>query len=317
MIKNLIKTLVSLAGRDDATTGELAPSLPQAEAELSAAREAQATAEADYKANLLTADDVAMRRLVEARSDAGVRVDRAIALVEALRERLVVAEAREAEVARMVAYEAAVAEADAARHALAERYPVLARELVRLMETVARAELTVGRVNADLPQGAAAIERVEASVRDVPAVPERIVSEIPVERWVDEGRVMPGPFPQDLVRETERGRGIIRNNSLQISGQTQVELRPFTEQRFYAALGRRWANDLARGLALPGLRADEPDLWRPAEGMIRPAEVLHRIAASRSAEPTLAPRAEVKVRLVPDADARPVKRIERGLAARA
>ncbi len=70
MIKAL-RSIFNLAIRDDAVASELAPSLPVAEAELAAAREAQAAAEAAYRAQLLTADEAALRRLVEARTDAG------------------------------------------------------------------------------------------------------------------------------------------------------------------------------------------------------------------------------------------------------
>lgn len=164
-----LKGLLGLATREDATVAELAPSLPVAEAELTAAGEAQAAAEASYRAALLTADDVRPLQLDAARREAAVRIDRATALVDALRQRLAAAEAREAEAARVQRYQAAQQQADDAAAALAEMYPTLARTLVDLLEGVTRAEIEVRAVNKDLPRGMERIPAVERRVRDIPS----------------------------------------------------------------------------------------------------------------------------------------------------
>jgi len=296
MIRTL-KNLIGLAARTDAPAAELAPSLPQAEAELAAAHEAQAAAEAAYKGKLLTADDATLRQLVEARTDAGVRVDRATALVEALRERLEAAQTREAEAARVTAYEAAHAQAEEARAALVELYPGLARDLMSLMRVVAEAEIAVQAANADLPAGAAPIAGVEASVRDLPGVPETVLSETYVERWVEVGKVTPGSFDQHAVQDLGRGQGVIKIPGIAAKDCRPVERRGFLEQRVYPASLRRAAYGLAERLALPGLRVDDPAFWEPASGL-GPRQVLSKIAARDTASVQIAPAVEAVTRLV-------------------
>ena len=82
MLKTL-KALLGLAQREDATTGELVPSLPAAEAELAAAQQAQADAEQAYNGSLLGGSEAETIRLDVARREAAVRIDRATALIEA------------------------------------------------------------------------------------------------------------------------------------------------------------------------------------------------------------------------------------------
>ncbi|MDP4022426.1 hypothetical protein Q8W71_07315 [Methylobacterium sp. NEAU 140] len=290
----VLKGLLGLAQREDATTGELAPSLPTAEAELVAAREAQAAAEAAYKANLLTSDDTGLRRLVEARTDAGVRVDRATALVEALRERLAEAEAREAEAARVQRYEAARRQADDAAAALREMYPHLAQGLVDLLRGVAEAEIAVSDVNADLPRGAERIPSVEGSVRDVPGTPRQFISEETVERWCRPGERMPGALDQSRVRIGHDRRGYVQPSSGQIE---YLVKRTYTERRFIESIPGNPAYDLAVRLSLPGLRADDAPFFKPADPMVTPGprgvlRMLNSLAAQAAGRST--PRASAE-----------------------
>ncbi|APT31386.1 hypothetical protein MCBMB27_02095 [Methylobacterium phyllosphaerae] len=280
-----LKALLGLAQREDATADELAPSLPAAEAELSAAREAQAAAEAAYRAGLLTADEKAPQLLDGARRDAGMRVERAEALVETLRERLAEAQDREAEAERVAVYQAARAEADDARRALAELYPQLAADLVQLMELVARAEVEVEAANADLPRGVEPLAGVEHPARDVPAEADEVLSEVEVKRWVAVGNVKPGTFEQGNVYKTGPGRGVIRIEGVPVNECTQVELRTFTERRFQRGRGHISAYRLAEKISLPGFLASDPYVWRPMSSLSKPGEVIGQVEALRYARP--------------------------------
>jgi hypothetical protein len=305
-----LKNLFGLAQREDATTGELAPSLPAAEAELAAAQAAQAAAEEAYRGALLTADEAGLLQLDAARREAGVRIDRATALIDALRGRLADAQAREAEAARVMRFQEASREADDAAAALGELYPKLAGDLVALLMVVARADQLVQAANADRPEGTAAIPGVEARVRNRPGEPEEIVGEVTVERWVRVGQIRPGTFDQGEVRAAGNGRGMIPIEGHPLREGHEVELRRFTEQKYIPADYGSVPDRLAERLMLPGLRFGEAAYYqpvdRPHQGTIRPADVLARIAALRVQAPRGEPMRAVETRLLP-ADEQPVR----------
>lgn len=307
-----LKNLLGLAQRDDATSGELLPSLPAAEAELAAAREAQAAAVAAYRAGLLSADEAALRHRDTACRDAEVRLDRAKALVEALRERLAEARDREAEAERVAVYQAAQRQADDARRALAELYPQLAGDLVQVIELVARAEVEVEMANAGLPRNAEPLASVEHTARDIPAEPDEILSEIEVERWVAVGNVKPGSFDQSNVYVTGPGRGVIKVAGLPLGECTQVELRVFTERRVRRGEGRKTAYRLAEKVSLPGFLATDLYVWRPMSSHSKPAEIIRHVEALRYSRPEPASSASgaVVTQLVPAPGAERVQALE-------
>lgn len=307
-----LKALLGLAQREDATTDELAPSLPAAEAELTAAREAQAAAEAAYRTGLLTADEKGLQQLDGARRDAGMRVERAEALVETLRERLANARDREAEAERVAVYQAARAEADDARRALAELYPRLTADLVQLMELVARAEVEVEAANADLPRGAEPLASVEHTARDIPAEADEVLSEFEVKRWVAVGNVKPGTFDQGNVYKTSPGRGVIRIEGVPVNECTQCELRTFTERRFRRGATHRSAYRLAEKISLPGFLATDPYVWRPMSSHSKPGEVIRQVEALRyfQPEPTSSASGAVITQLIPAPGAERVQALE-------
>lgn len=307
-----LKALLGLAQREDATTDELAPSLPAAEDELSAAREAQAAAEAAYRAGLLTADEKGLQQLDGARRDAGMRVERAEALVDALRERLVEAREREAEAERVAVYQAAQRQADDARQALAEVYPQLAGDLVRVIELVARAEIEVEAANADLPRNAEPLTSVEHTARDIPAEADEVLSEVEVKRWVAVGNVKPGTFDQGNVYKTGPGRGVIRIEGVPVNECTQVELRTFTERRFQRGRGHISAYRLAEKISLPGFLASDPYVWRPMSSLSKPGEVIRQVEALRYArpEPTSSASGTIITQLIPAPGAERVQVLE-------
>jgi len=280
-----LKTLFGLAQREDATSSELLPSLPAAEAELAAAREAHAGAEAAYRAGLLTADEKGLQQLDGARREAGMRVERAEALVETLRERLADARDREAEAERVAVYQAARAQADDARKALIEFYPALAEDIVKLMELVARAEVEVEAANADLPRDAEPLASVEHPARDVAAEPDEVLSEVEVKRWVAVGNIKPGTFDQSNVYKTGPGRGVIRIEGVPVNECTQVELRTFTERRFRRGAAHRSAYRLAEKISLPGFGALDQYFWKPMGNLCKPGEVVRQVEALRYSQP--------------------------------
>lgn len=164
MIK-AVRTLFGLALREDATSAELIPSLPAAEAELAAAEDAHADAEEIYRAAFLTADDGELLKLDTGRREAAVRVERTTAMVSTLRERLSAAQAREAEAARIERYEAARRQSQDAAAALVELYPQFAQALVDLLEGVMRAEIEIIAVNEDLPKDTPRLPMIEREIR--------------------------------------------------------------------------------------------------------------------------------------------------------
>ncbi|MFB0490071.1 vacuolar-type H+-ATPase subunit H [Methylobacterium sp. OAE515] len=307
-----LKTLFGLAQREDATSSELLPSLPAAEAELAAAREAHAGAEAAYRAGLLTADEKGLQQLDGARREAGMRVERAEALVETLRERLADARDREAEAERVAVYQAARAQADDARKALIEFYPALAEDIVKLMELVARAEVEVEAANADLPRGAEPLAAVEHPARDVPAEADDVLSEVEVRRWVAVGNTKPGTFEQANVYKTGPGRGVIRIEGVPVNECTQCEMRTFTERRFRRGSGHRPAYRLAEKISLPGFLASDPYIWRPMSSLPKPGEIIRQVEALRYSQPEPASSASgaVITQLIPAPGAERVQALE-------
>lgn len=299
-----IKHLLGLAAREDAGTDELAPSLPAAEAELAAAQVAQTEAEAAYRASLLTPDEAASNRLDVARREAGVRIERATALIEALRQRLNNAQAREAEAARVLRYEEARQRADDAAAALNEFYPQMAEDLVKLLVVVAEADQMVQAANADRPNGADAIAPVENRVRSLFGSPEEVVHREAIERWVHVGQVLPGSFDQAAVRATGGGRGRLPVQGLPLNDGRQMELRPFVEERFFPADFGASPDRLAERLVLPGFRHGDADFFRPVDrphqGTVQPGDVLARIAMLRAQAPQGAPQVAVQTRLIPE-----------------
>lgn len=299
-----LKHLLGLAAREDATAAELTPSLPTAEAELIAAQVAQATAETSYRTALLTADEAALLKLDAARREATVRIDRATALIEALRERLADAQAREAEADRVMRFEKARQQTDDAAAALAQWYPQLASDLVALLMAVAQAEQTVQAANADLPRNAVPILPVEHRARSRDGSPEEVTDRVRVKRWVHAGQVLPGSVDHNAVVPTEGGRGRLKIDGLPLNEGRDMELRLFTEEAYFPADQGAAPDPLAQRLVLPGFRYGDADFFQPVErswqGMVHPEEVLSRIAKLRAQPPAGAPLQAIQKRLIPE-----------------
>jgi hypothetical protein len=288
MLKGL-KALLGLAGREDATSDELAPSLPEAEAELAAALAAQADAEAAYRAALIKGNEAEEDQADAERQAIDKRIVRAKILIETLRECLAEAQERELEAERVERYEAARRQGDEAGDALRVLYPQFAGGIVELLRAVAEAEIAVKAANGDLPRGAAPLAGVENRVRNFPGFPDEVLSETHVERWVRIGQILPGNFDQGEVRPTEGNRGTLRVRGLPANEGYGVELRQFIQRELFPATFSGGTDSLALGVSLPGFMEGEPKLFepieRPYQGGLHPAHVLEKIAGLRAVAP--------------------------------
>lgn len=296
MLKTL-RGLLGMAAREDATTDELAPTLPAAEAELAAAHQAATAAGDAYKVAMLTADDSTLRKLKEACTDAAIRIDRAEELVRVLRERLAGAQDREEEARRVEVYQAAQRQAEEARQALIEWYPSFAGGLADLLRGVAEAEIAVSQANGDLPRGAAPLQGVEHTVRDDLGSPEEILSEEEVVIWCRPGDLRPESVGQEYVRFTGDRRGYVQPSNGPIE---HLVPRTFTVTRYIPAYSADAPYALATTLNLPGLKAGDPAFFRPLDpryDALGPDRVLLRLAEGQMAGPAAAPaRPAEKVR---------------------
>ncbi|XYD10152.1 hypothetical protein R1A27_06465 [Methylobacterium sp. NMS12] len=180
----------------------------------------------------------------------------------------------------------------------------MAEDLVKLLAVVAEAEQLVQAANADRPQGTEAIPSVERRVRSRPGIPEEIVHTGQVELWVHVGQIRPGSFNQDAVRATGGGRGRLPIAGHPLNEGREMELRRFTEERFFPADHGTAPDRLAERLVLPGFREGEADFYRPVErpfqGVVQPADVLSQIAKLRAQPRKAAPQQAVQTRLIPE-----------------
>lgn len=260
-----IRALLGMAQREDATTDELIPTIDEAEADLVAARSGVIAAEEAYQSGLLSDNDSMLRKLAEARTEASIRVDRAAAVVVALKDRLAQARVREEEAVRVQKYQDAQRQADEARRALAEMYPMLAGQLVQLLTVVAEAEKAVRQVNDDLPKSAAPLPHVEGSVRDVEGTPQQIISEQDLDLWCWPGEQHPHGLDQTKVHVNDDGSGFIKRGSSQAE---YLVLRRFKRVITREAVRASSSASLAGTITLPGLSALDAPFWQPPQRQI-------------------------------------------------
>jgi hypothetical protein len=98
-------------------------------------------------------------------------------VIPAAREGFAVAQAGLEDAQRLAAYEAAIAQRKAAADRLKKDYPDLAKAYAQLLATVQDADAAIEAANGNLPHGRDPLDTVEATVRDHPAVPRRIISD--------------------------------------------------------------------------------------------------------------------------------------------
>lgn len=277
-----------LRGKKPAGADALAGLLSQTGADLAAAKQRLSELEAGRTDALLGGDAARARHradVVSARDDVA---DLEIAVAE-LQQRLTAAEADAAETRRAAQYKAATEARDRAAAQFARDYPIAMRTLTNLLRIVAEADALVDAANEALPSGAEPLAPTEATVRDLPGLSAKVISERSVDLWAFPHAERPtSPEQQQRVRpdtdDPSTGTLLVRGGV----GPEVVErvvLRRFIERRSLPAVAGEVGPRLSR-MALPALRAGTPDHWVAPTFGLSPASILARLDAARAQKPT-------------------------------
>ena len=251
-IRDGLAPLLILATKDGASAAELDAGIIEAREAVKHAEGQAAEANRAYRAGLLSLDESALQKLVEAQTAANVRRDRAQAIVQALSEKLAEARNAEAETDRCRAYEAAKQAAQAAVKTL-NAYPGLVDQFIRLMREVNEAEMAVEAVNRDLPRGATAIASPEIAVRGIPPLPRKVLHEETVLLWAREYDSQPLPEAyQNSIQNDGAGRGRRQGES----GAVYVK-RTFVRRKILPERMGTYPLPFAQYVRLPGFFHDE------------------------------------------------------------
>lgn len=297
--------LIALATKAKATSAEIETALETAWQAVAEAKAAHDQADADYTRGLLDLDEAGLQRVLDVRSAATIRRDRAAALVEALEDRFSEVQGDEAEQRRVAAYAAARTKGATAEKLIAERYPEIGRQLRSLLREIAEAEAAIGAVNADLPKNAAPLASPEIAVRARPVLPRKIVSETEVDLWCykSEGWPIPAEF-QSRIKAGADGNGYGTHN-----GTTGYVRRRFLRREFLPQQQGDDPTRLASDVELPAMHERGPPLWRGPTGWgITPQDVLRRLdeaEASLAEDPGIVDGRKSEVEFVRIDDAAP------------
>jgi chromosome segregation ATPase len=243
-----------------------APSVADLEKAVEDARRAlQQTTEAasalrDERRSMLSASDERRSAHKRALAEAEDAEEDARLYLEELEGRLTAARAAAAAQERRRRYDEASRLSTIAQRDLAKRYPELAKGFVALLRQLSEARIAIEAANADLPEGQAPIKDPEEVLRDLPALPERVVREKKVWRWqTAEGQIL----PEGVHLQSRSGNeGTYQVSSIGDIRRVAVRRRKFLEREVAqyqsAVQGPRLA-----ALAIPGLVAGDPDFWKP------------------------------------------------------
>lgn len=238
-----------------------------------------AEAQALYDESLL-ADDGDPAAMLTAMQAAKIKRDRGEAQVAALTVRLnAVREAAEQDRRRAI-YQDAEAKAEAARVALVQEYPAIARQMHGLLRLLAEAEIKVEEANADLPAGVAPIMSPEVQVRspgvNLPPLPPRVE----VKLWAPMGG--PEPLPEADQRKVRRALGrpdwvghVLRDDGTEL----ECHRRTFLKFYEYEKPAGDWGTNLAGDVSLPALYPFTPALW--------PQNLMNGLTYNRSSDVVL------------------------------
>jgi len=245
---------------------------------------------------LLDGSDDALAKHDEAAAGAARRRDRAGALADELHRKAAEAAQREAEEARLAAYMGAKAKGEAASKLLAKEYPELVRRAALILRELAEAEAAILTANAALPAGLEPLPSPEHAVRSRAGLPREEVSEREVDLWCLAGHADPvADEYQRAVARNPDGSGY-RSTA---GGSDRYERRRFKRTEYRPAVAGVTMDRLATKLALPALRAGEPNGWRPfGDYATTPADVLARLdelAAEGDQRRAAEPSREVRV----------------------
>jgi hypothetical protein len=273
-----LRTAMSVKQASSADTGA---AVAEAEAALAEAHAEVGRLEGERR-ELLTAPDAERSRNKQARAAAQDHVRDAADYLDALQTKRAESEARETEEAKRAAYDQAKVQSEAAAKLLAKEYPELGKRFGALIRTVAEAGAAVQAVNMALPEGAAALDGPEETVRDVPALPRKELARKRIKRWVyaDNG------LPVHELTIPNIAPGVGRTGHFVSGGLGEapkaVEQRPFDEVEFLPA-SRPVGGPRLYELNIPSLRPGNPDVWR-ATGYMADASQVLRILDACAAE---------------------------------
>jgi hypothetical protein len=255
------------------TSADIGAALERAQADLAAAEAAVIAAEAAYDDGLLDLDKSALRKLLDAATEAKIEVDQIKAKVAKLEGQLEKATAAGAEDGRRAAYEKAKAASDTARKRLVRDYPKAAESLRDILRELAAAAIAVDTANENLPEGAARLEGVEAD-RSTNNQWREVVDEEVVELWAGIGS-QSSPIPDELQRQVTPDarlrRGVASNGEEALCGHVRVESgdtlevvrRKFIRRRVLPDVGGFIAPPLHSEIVLPALFAGGDAYFTP------------------------------------------------------
>jgi hypothetical protein len=145
-----LKALIGTARAKSAPSADLAAAVPEARREVEAAERAEAAAASAYAEGLLRLDDRELQALIDGRTRAKIRRDRAQMLLSTLETNL--SAAREAEAIAALTTERAVVERELTTISglIRTEYPKLATALVAMLERLEAADTAITAVNEKL-----------------------------------------------------------------------------------------------------------------------------------------------------------------------
>lgn len=280
---------------------DVAQARQAASEELQAAQVGIETAEAAYRAALLDPDQEAVIRLSEARTVAGVRRDRAEALLAALDTKLAEVQERDRQAEVVRAIESADAAISEFRAATEFDLPAIAEAARRLIRLEAAAESANHAAAAAIAaSGREDLYGIRPHVHAFRALPEQereyVGSEV-IERWINfDGGPVADAYQSQIVEQID-GSGVLRAGG-------SAHTRHFTrKQRFRLdhyrpATDAVWPERLSATLNVPGLMATDQPGWHPL-GSAGAMEVLAALQRLEAQQPRPPADREVKTERTP------------------
>ncbi len=260
------------------SSADVTTALEKARADQVAADAVVAATDEAYQDGLLTETPAALRKLVDAKSEATVSADIARAKVDRLEADLEAALTSEADEANRAAYEKAKSLAEAAKKKLHAEYPRLALGIREIIRAAAEADVAVAAANENRPDGEPMLLGPESD-RSTPTLWREVLSEDRVEMWAPVNQS--APISEDLqrkVRPYEQRRRLgsryeEADNDAPTQGTVQTEhgslevvRRTFLRRKILPDQTGWRAASLASELTLPALLAGDEAVWSPSQG---------------------------------------------------
>jgi hypothetical protein len=259
------------------SSGDLTAALEKARTDLTTAESAVTAAETAYDAGLLELDKPSLRRLLDAKVEAGIEIDQIRAKIAKLEGQH--ADALEAEAAdvRQRRYDEAKAASEAAEKRLRRDYPKAALQIRELLAEVAAASLAVREANADRPEGTPVLLDPEYS-RSQQNLYQEVLAEDVVDLWttIDSATPIDSDLQKSVRAHEKHRRGMMtdssdnEDNPLQYGtvqtehGVLEVVRKRFRRTKFLPDQTGRHIGSLASEIVLPPLDADATPFWKPA-----------------------------------------------------